>query len=79
MATLTSASSGAAFSVQNVQSGSTGAVSASAQPELIGIANGGTLGATDSLLTVSGNTVTAKANVNYSSNALNLPAGSTLA
>lgn len=77
--TLTSASSGAAFSVQNVQSGATtGSVSASAQPALIGISNSGSTVA-DSNLTVADNAVTAKANVNYASNALNLAASNTLA
>lgn len=74
---LTSATSGAAFSVQNVQSGTTGEVSAIAQPELIGISAASS--ATSSKMTVSDNTVTAKANVNYASNALNLQASNTLA
>jgi len=65
---------GSAFTVLNAQAGS-GNVTASALPGLIG-AQLAML--TDGSLTVSGNSVTSKANVNFASNALTLDAQSTL-
>jgi hypothetical protein len=66
------ATSGAAYSVLNVQSG-TGAISATANPGVIGTV----IGIIDAgSVTVNSNSVTAKADVNNAANTLNLAAGS---